>query len=496
MATEKVDAVVVGAGPGGYVAAIRLAQLGRKVILVDREKVGGVCLNYGCIPSKALIHAASLVDDARRAKEFGIDAVVSVDVTRLQAWKAGVVEKLVGGVKQLLKGNGVGFVEGAAKFVGPRTLEVTTREGGAREGVRRLEATTIIVATGARPFEVPSLPFDGVRVVGAREALAFDRVPARLLVVGGGVIGLELGTVYAKLGSKVTVVEMMDQLLPGVDPDAVRIVARGLKRWGVEVYVKSKAIGVSGGADARTSTRTSTGTTTTTGAGAGAGARGVIAVRVETPEKEIVVDADRVLVAVGMRPNTEGLGLDAAGIAVDAKGFVRVNARMETSVPGVFAIGDVSGPPLLAHKASKEGEIAAEASSGRGATNDVAAMPAAIFTDPEIATVGMSEADAKAKGIAVKVSKFPFGANGRALTTGAGEGFAKIVADEATKRVLGATIVGVEASNLVSEVALAIEMGAEAGDIGLTVHPHPTLSEALMESANAVLGEAIHALNR
>jgi dihydrolipoamide dehydrogenase len=467
MATKTFDAVVVGGGPGGYVAAIRLAQLGQKTALVEKESLGGVCINWGCIPSKALIAAANLVEDMRGAAERGIIAApLEVDIARLRAFKDGVVKKLTGGIALLEKGNGVEVVKGTATFVGPGAVEVES--GGERT---RLEAKAFIVATGARTVQIPGFEFDGKDVWSAKEAVDLPEVPARLVVIGGGVIGLELGTVYAKLGSRLTVVEALPTLLTGVDPEAVRLVQKGLRQREAEVLVNAKAKGLERRA-------------------------GGLAVKVEVDGKERVIEADKVLVSVGFRPNTEGLGLEKAGVQLDAKGFVTVNDRFQTSAPSVYAIGDLCGPPFLAHKASKEGETAAEVIAGKRSARDWVAMPAAIFTDPEVASVGLSEDEARKRGYDPIVGKFAFGALGRAVAIDHTEGFVKVVGDRESKLLLGATIAGPEASDLIAEAALALEMGAYLEDVALTIHAHPTLPEAFMEACKAALGEAIHRLNQ
>jgi dihydrolipoamide dehydrogenase len=463
---KSFDAVVIGAGPGGYVAAIRLAQLGKKVGLVDKEALGGVCLNWGCIPSKALIAAANLVEQVREAADRGITADPKVDVAKLRQFKDDVVKKLVGGVGMLEKGNGVEVMKGKATFVGPNAVEV---EG--KEGKERVEAAAFIVATGARPIEIPGFAFDGKDVWSAKEAVDLPEIPKRLVVIGGGIIGLELGTVYAKLGSKVTVVEALPTILSGIDPDAVRLVQKGLRQRDATVHVnaKAKALERDGG---------------------------TLRVRIEADGKEQAIECDKVLVAVGFRPNSEGLGLDKVGVKLGPKGYVEVDERYQTSVPSIYCIGDLSGPPLLAHKASKEGEIAAEVIAGKKSVRDWVAMPSGIFTDPEVATVGLSEEEARKQGHDPIVGKFAFAALGRAIAIAHTEGFVKVVADKESKLLLGATIVGPEASDLIAEAALALEMGAYVEDVALTVHAHPTLPEAFMEACKAALGEAIHALNR
>jgi len=467
MSTSTFDAVVIGAGPGGYVAAIRLAQLGKKTALIEKESLGGVCLNWGCIPSKALISAANLVEDVRGAAERGVlvDAP-RVDVDKLRAYKDAVVKKLVGGVGQLEKGNGVEVIKGTAKFVGPGAVEVASATG-----TTRVEAGAFIVATGSRPIEIPGFAFDGKDVWSAREAVDLPEVPRRLVVVGGGIIGLELGTVYAKLGARVTFLEALPQLLTGIDPEAVRLVQKGLRQREVAVHVNAKAKGWEKKGDA-------------------------LVVRAEVDGKPLEVECDRILVAVGMRPNSEGLGLAEVGVKIGPKGFVEVDGQYRTSVPSIFAIGDLTGPPLLAHKASKEGEIAAEVIGGHKSTRDWVAMPGAIFTDPEVSAVGLSEEQARAAGYEPITGKFAFAALGRAIAIDHTEGFVKVVGDKASKLLLGVTICGPEASDLIAEAALALEMGAYLEDVALTVHAHPTLPEAFMEACKAALGEAIHAINR
>ena len=465
MATKTFDAVVVGAGVGGYPAAIRLAQLGKKVALVEKGPLGGVCLNWGCIPSKALIAAANLLDEIRGAAERGILAEApKVDLAKLREFKAGVVKKMTGGVSLLEKGNGVEVVKGRATFVGPNAIDV--EQNGEKT---RVEAPAFIVATGARPIEIPGFKYDGKDVWGAAEALDLPEIPKRLLCIGGGVIGMELGTVYAKLGSQVTFLEALPQVLTGVDPDAVRFVSKNLRQRGVTVHVNAKAKGYEKKGAA-------------------------LVVKAELDGKEMAIECDKILVAVGFRPTIEGLGLEKLGVKVGPKGGVEVDAQYRTSVPSIFAVGDLVGAPFLAHKASKEGEIAAEVIAGMKSARDWVAMPSAIFTDPEIGTVGLSEEEARAQGYDPITGKFSFGALGRAVAIDHTDGFVKVVADKATKLLLGATIVGPEASDLVAEAALALEMGATLEDVALTVHAHPTMPEAFMEACKTALGEPIHML--
>jgi dihydrolipoamide dehydrogenase len=467
MPTKNFDAVVIGSGPGGYVAAIRLAQLGKKAALVDREELGGVCLNWGCIPSKALIAAANLVDDIRHAGARGIlVGEPRVDLDKLRAFKNEVVKKMTGGVGFLEKGNGVEVIKGNARFVSADAIEV---DGGGER--TRVEAPAFIVATGGRPIEIPGFAFDGKHVWSAREAVDIPSLPKRLVVIGGGIIGMELGTVYAKLGSQVTFLEALPQVLTGIDGEAVRLVTRGLKARGTAIHVNARAQGYE-----------------THG--------GELVVKAEVEGKPLETPCDQILVAVGFRPTVEGLGLEPLGVKLTPRGFIEVNAAYRTSVPSIYAIGDIAGPPLLAHKASKEGEIAAEAIAGKKSVRDWVALPSGIFTDPEIAVVGLSEEEARAAGHDPVIGKFSFGALGRALAIGHPEGFAKVVGDRNSKLLLGATLCGPDACDLVAEAALALEMGAYLEDVALTIHAHPTLPEAFMEACKAALGEAIHALNR
>jgi len=469
MANASYDVIVIGAGPGGYPAAIRAAQLGLKTLCVEKEYMGGVCLNWGCIPSKALIAAANTVEKIRHADKMGITTgTVKVDVEKMQAWKDGIVKKQTSGVESLIKSNKGESMFGSAKIKSPTTVEVTKPDGK----VETYEAKKgIVVATGATPIAIPGFDVDGKVVITAREAVSLKKVPSAMVVIGGGVIALELGMVYQKLGAKVTVVEMLDQLLPSEDPDLVKVVEKRFTTRGGEVLTKAKA----------KSCKVK-------------GSKATVAV--EHDGKERTFEADIVLVAVGFRPNSKGLGLEEVGVQLDQRGHIPTNELCQTSVPTIYAIGDVSGPPYLAHKATKEGEIVAEVLAGHKAARDWRAMPAAIFTDPEIATVGIREKEAKAEGREVLIGKFPFSVNGRAQAVDETDGFIKSIVDAKTHEVLGIGIVGPEASDLISEAALAIEMCAFAEDVGLTIHPHPTLGEAMMESFKHALGEAVHLLNR
>jgi dihydrolipoamide dehydrogenase len=470
---RQVDLLVIGAGPGGYVAAIRASQLGLKTLLVDKDgRLGGECLNYGCIPSKALIFTANLVHRLRHAGEMGIEFTgLHVNMKKLQQYRVSVIDRLNRGIEQLCKANGVEILYGTASFLDPHRVRVEgARAADGAVSEEEIEAGKIIVATGSAPLDLPAFRFDREKIISTKEALELAAVPRDLVVIGGGVSGLEIGTYFAKLGSRVTVVEMLEQLLPGTDPDVVRIVARNLKRLGVEAHVRSKAVDWTSKGDR-------------------------IVVTAETPGKTLAIDADKVLVTIGRKPNTAGLNLEAVGVHTE-QGFLLVDRQMRTNVPHIFAIGDVTGKPFLAHKASKEGLVAAEVAAGQPAAADWKALPLAIFTDPEVAMVGMDEAQAVAQGHAVRVGKVPFAALGRALAAGESEGFVKVVMDARSEQLLGVQIVGPDASDLISEMALAIEMGATAHDVALTIHPHPTLSEAIMEAAEAALGKAIHVVNR
>lgn len=467
METIKYTAIVLGAGPGGYPAGIRLGQLGVKTLVVEREYWGGVCLNVGCIPSKALITAAKRLEEIHHADAMGIEVSgkATMNMTKLQAWKGTVVNRLTGGVRTLLKGNKVDMATGTARFVGPRTLEVTGADGA----VTRYEADHIVIATGSRPIEIPGFSYADARILDSTKGLALTEIPKSLAVIGGGYIGLELGSVYAKLGTKVTVIEMGDQLLPGFDPDVVKLIDRKLRKGGVDIQLKSLAQGWE-----------DTGT--------------AALLRYTTPDGDKTLEADYILVTVGRRPNTDGIGLETIGVEMDGR-FIKTDRQLKTSVPGVYAIGDCTTGLMLAHKATHDGEIVAEVIAGHDAYNDAKTVPAVVFTDPEIATAGLMEHEAKAKGYTLKVGKVPYAAIGRALTTNETDGFIKVIADAADNRILGVTIVGAHASDIISECVLAVEMDCELMDVALSIHPHPTMGEGIMEAAKAALGEAVHILN-
>lgn len=463
MSTTQADVVVIGAGPAGYVCAIRLAQLGKKVTVIEKADVGGVCLNRGCIPSKALIHVGTTFEKTQHAEDLGITVKgAALDFKKMMAWKGEVVKKLTGGVAQLLKANGCTVIAGDAKFTSSTSLEVKTATG-----TQTIQFKQCVVATGSRPAAIPGFDVDQKLVLDSTGGLDQDALPATLLCVGGGYIGMELGTFYAKVGSKVTIVEAGPQILGIIEADMVRVVEKGLKKRGVEVLVSTSVKSLKKNANN-------------------------VEVTFAGKDGEKKQTFDKVLVTIGRAPNSDGIGLEKAGIKIDSKGFVLVNNRRQTSVSNIFAIGDVAGQPLLAHKGSKEGMVAAEAIAGMKTVYDVKAMPAVIFTDPEIATVGMTETEAKQKGIAVTVGVFPYAANGRALSVNEPDGMVKLVSDAKKGTLLGCHIVGTEASNMIAEATLAIEMGANVADLALTVHAHPTLPEAIMEAADVALGHAIH----
>lgn len=464
----EADVVVLGAGPGGYAAAFRAADLGRDVTLVDPEPdPGGVCLFRGCIPSKALLHQAAMLEETRDAEARGIVfAPPTIDLDRLRAWKNGVVATLTGGLGQLARSRGVHRLRGRGAFLERDLLEVS----GEDTDRLQLRFRHCIIATGSRPAAVPGLDTESPRVMNSTEALDLPDVPARLLVVGGGYIGLELATVYAALGSAVTIVEMTDGLLPGVDRDLVRVVARRLERRVEAVLLGTRVARLVAGPDACQVWLE----------GAVSGERSF----------------DRVLVAVGRRPNSSGLGLKNTAVVVDDEGFIVVDAQRRTAEPAIYAIGDVAGGPMLAHKATHEGLVAAEAITGRSVTFEPAAIPAVVYTDPEVAWCGLTESEASARGQPVEVGRFPWAASGRALTLGRSDGLTKLLIDPDTHRILGGGIVGHGAGDLIAEVVHAIEMGAVAEDLALTIHPHPTLSETVMEAAEAALGRSVHVHRR
>ena len=462
----EIDTLVVGAGPGGYVAAIRAAQTGQKVTIVERGNLGGVCLNVGCIPSKALISVGHKFETAKHSEDMGVFASdVKLDWSKAQAFKDGVVKKLVGGVEGLLKGNKVDIVKGEAYFVDTNTVRVINEDSA-----QTYTFKNAILATGSRPVEIPTFKFTE-RVVNSTGALSFPEVPEKLVVIGGGYIGTELGSAYANLGSQVTIIEGGKDILAGFEKQMTAVVKKGLKAKGVEVVVGASAKGVE---------ETDNG----------------VIVTYEVGGEEKTVEANYVLVTVGRRPNTDEMGLQEIGIEFGERGLINVDKQCRTNVSNIYAIGDIVAGPQLAHKASYEGKVAAEAIAGEPSIVDYLAIPAVCFTDPELATVGYSEDQAKAEGIEVKAAKFPFAANGRALALNATEGFVKLVARKEDGLLIGAQIVGVGASDMIAEMGLAIEAGMTAEDIALTIHAHPTLGEITMETAEVLLGNPIHIVSK
>ncbi|SIS10997.1 dihydrolipoyl dehydrogenase [Natronorubrum thiooxidans] len=473
--TTGTDVLIIGAGPAGYVAAIRAGQLDLDVTLVEKDAYGGTCLNYGCIPSKALITATDIAHEAGNAEAMGIHADPAIDLAGMVEWKDGVVDQLTSGVEKLCKANQVTLLEGTATFDDEHTARVS--HSGEGQGSETLEFENAIVATGSRPIEIPNFEYDDEPVLNSRQALALDSVPDSLVIVGAGYIGMELAGVFAKLGTDVTVIEMLDSIMPGYDDDLKRPVKKHAIELGIEFEFGYAASEWHDRDD-------------------GDGIRVIAEPAADDETTPLELDAEMVLVAVGRQPVSDTLALEDAGIETDDRGFIETDSRGRTSAEHIFAAGDVAGEPMLAHKGSMEGKVAAEVIAGEPSAIDNQAIPAVVFTTPEIATVGLTESEAEADGFETVVGTFPFRASGRALTTGESDGFVKIVAEESDGYVLGASIVGPEASELVAELGLAVELGATLEDVASTVHAHPTLSESVMEAAENALGHAIHTLNR
>ncbi len=472
MSTTQVDAVVIGAGPGGYHAAIRLGQLGKSVVCFDRDEVGGVCLNWGCIPTKALLHVGEVTRHINRAAEIGITVpAAKIDRAGVGKFKDAVVKANVAGVQSLFKANNVSFAYGEASFVDPTTIALKKKDGG----TETYTFTNAVIATGSAPIDVKAWARDGDTIINSDDAVALKRIPENLLVVGGGVIGLEFATVYARFGAHVLVVEALQQILTGTDLEIAKTLQRILKKQGVEIALATKVESLEKLGPQRVK----------------ATINGEF-----TSNKPASHEYDMVLVAVGRRPVTDGLNLAAAGLRTDDRGFVAVDAQRRTPVAHIFAIGDVTGQPLLAHKAMKEGVVAAEVISGdRSAAFDPVAIPNCVYTDPEVATIGLSEEDAKAAGYDVRIGKFPLMASGRARTMNETDGLIKLVGDGKTDMLLGMHIVAPQAESLIGEGVIALEMGATIEDIGLSIHPHPTLTESIMDAAELMHGKAIHLPN-
>lgn len=454
------DLVVVGAGPGGYTAAFRAADLGLKVALIERyASLGGVCLNVGCIPSKALLHAAKAVADARDMAAHGITfGAPAIDLPKLLGWKEHVVGQLTGGLKALAKQRKVEVITGRAEFASPNTLTVQTGDK-----TDTLTFKQAIIAAGSQPVRLPGIPYEDPRIIDSTGALELKTLTGELLVIGGGIIGLEMATVYAELGARVTVVELLDGLMPGADRDLVKPLEKRLKGLLAGIYTSTKVTKVEARPEG-------------------------LQVSFEGKDAPATARFDQVLVAVGRRPNGDKIGAERAGVKVTDRGFIPVDVQLRTNVPHIFAIGDIVGQPMLAHKASHEGKVAAEVAAGHKAGFDARVIPSVAYTDPEVAWAGLTETEAKSKGIEYEKSSFPWAASGRALSLGRAEGITKLLFDKHDGRILGAGIVGPSAGDLIAEAALAIEMGCDAEDIALTVHPHPTLSETLAMAAEVHAG--------
>ncbi|MFW5831589.1 MAG: dihydrolipoyl dehydrogenase [Prolixibacteraceae bacterium] len=467
---KKHELVIIGAGPGGYRAAFMAADLGLDVTLIDPEiNPGGVCLYRGCIPTKALLHLVKIKKDAEQADDMGLSFKVSeVNIDKLRDWKSKVVKKLTGGLGQLVKARKINYIKGTAEFAGSKKLLV--KEEGKDKNEIAFENT--IIATGAKPINLPGIDTSDPRIMHSKESLDLENIPGKMLVVGGGYIGLEMATIYQALNTEITVAELTGDFLPGTDKDLISAYKKDSKGTFKEVYLETKVT------------------------------------KIEKKKKSLKVsfedkkgktfskEYDKVLIAIGQKPNTENLGLDNISVECDEKGFIKVDAQQRTSEKHIFAIGDVAGAPLLAHKAHYEGRVAAEVIAGKKAANDTNVIPAVIYTEPEIATCGLNEIQAKEKGIGYKTVKFPWQASGRAVAMNSGSGFTKLLVDPETERILGAGIVGKNAGDMIPELALAMEMAATAEDVSLTIHPHPTLSETIMEAAELYYGHPIHTFKR
>ena len=456
------DLLVIGSGPGGYHAAIRAAQLGLKTACIEKEYVGGVCLNVGCIPTKALLHVAEDLREAKHAKDYGISfGEPDIDLKALEKWKDSVVKKLTGGVRQLFKGNKITLIEGEATFKDAHTVSVNGDT---------VSAEKIIIATGSHPIDIPGFEANGDSIVDSTGALMVSEIPKRFLAIGGGAIGLEFCDIYNALGAETTVVELMAHIVPTSDPDAAKELAKSFKKRGIDIRTKTKAVKQEQKDD------------------------GLHVTLEDTDGKQETLVVDKILVAVGRRPNTNNIGLESIGVNLE-RGYVPTNNHMQTNHSHIYAIGDVARPPLLAHKAMKEGIVAAEHASGMPSAYDTI-VPSVVYTSPELASVGMTESEAKAASHEIRVGSFPMQASGRAMTLGVTEGIVKVIADAENDLLLGFHMVGPSAGDMVSEAALAIEMGATLEDIALTQHAHPTIAETLMEAAEHAHGKAIHIANK
>lgn len=463
---ENKQLIVIGAGPGGYAAAFLAADLGLKVTLIDNEKnPGGVCLYRGCIPSKALLHVAKVISESEEAKTFGVEySKPKIDLKKMRSWKDEVVNKLTSGLGQISKLRKIDYIQGSVKFLSDNSIELT-RENDSKETIN---FDNIIIATGSNPSRISSLDINSPRVLDSTSALEIEDIPKSMLIIGGGYIGLELGTVYATLGSKVTVAEMLPGILNGADNDLVAVLQKKIKSLFESILVETKVASLE---EVKT---------------------GIKVIFEDNKSQRTEKVFDKVLISIGRKPNSKNLGLENTKVEIDNKGFIKVDNQLRTSVKNIFAIGDVAGEPMLAHKASHEGRVAAEVIAGHKSAFEPKAIPAVVFTDPEIAWCGLTENEAKEKNIEISVAKFPWAASGRALTIGRADGLTKLILDPKTERILGMGIAGPGAGDLIAEGVLAVEMGANATDLKLSIHPHPTLSETIMEAAEVFFGQSTH----
>jgi dihydrolipoamide dehydrogenase len=459
----KTELAIIGAGPGGYVAGIRAGQLGIKAVIIEKNYLGGVCLNVGCIPTKALLHASEIFLQLKNSSKMGIEiSDLKLDIKKLNNWKNSIVDKLVSGIKVLLKNYNVEVIFGEAKFLDEKSLLVKTKNGDIK-----IVSKYVIIATGSRPAELENIKRDGNFIWNSDDAVSLKEIPKRLLIIGAGAVGLEFASIYSRLGSEVMVIEIANQILPGVDSECANILKRALEKQNIKISTNSKVIGYKGNV-----------------------------FEIEIDGKVENFEFDKVLLAIGRKPNVENLNLEKLGISLNEKGFIKVNEKLQTNVENIYAIGDVIGQPLLAHKASKEGIIAVEIIAGIESKYDIKYIPSVVYTNPELASVGLSEEEAKRRGYKIKVGKFPLSANGKALSMNITDGIAKIITNEENDEILGIHIVSPEASSLIAEGTLAMESYLTSEDIALTVHPHPSISEILMEAAENVKKKAIHIINK